>query len=136
MLSYIPSILENLKIGGSRELFLLENDFKFCYTVSFPKNIEILQAWKPTKDNTKFSLELFLHACFLHINSVWYYNFLGHVIRTSSKCHKFQRQNFKKISQKFWAFWALYPISWSAEFYCDGCTGQRGKHQILGDSHV
>ena len=29
---------ENLKTGGSGELFLPENDFKTCSTVNFPKN--------------------------------------------------------------------------------------------------
>ena len=30
--------LENPTASGSRELFLLANDFKTCYTVNFPKN--------------------------------------------------------------------------------------------------
>ena len=32
------SQLENSTASGSRELFLLVNDFKTCYTVNFPKN--------------------------------------------------------------------------------------------------
>ena len=51
-------LLENRKIGGFRELFMPENDFKTCYAVSFLKNIQILEAWKATK-NMKFRLEFF-----------------------------------------------------------------------------
>ena len=36
--------------GLNRELFLLANDFKTCYTVNFPKIIQIFEAWKPTKE--------------------------------------------------------------------------------------
>ena len=35
-----------------------ENDFKTCSTVNFPKSIQILEAWKSTKD-IKFRLEFF-----------------------------------------------------------------------------
>ena len=60
-------LLENLKLG-SRESFLLENEFRACYTVTFPKKtIKILDARKPTK-GMKFTLQFFSHAL-LHMNS-------------------------------------------------------------------
>ena len=31
-------LLENQKVGGSKELFLPEDDFKTCSAVNFPKN--------------------------------------------------------------------------------------------------
>ena len=49
--------LENSK-RASRELFLPENDFKTSSTLNFPKNIQILEAWKRTKD-MKHRLGLF-----------------------------------------------------------------------------
>ena len=49
---------ENPKTWSSRELFLPENDSKACSTVNFPKNIQILENWKPTKD-MKFRLAFF-----------------------------------------------------------------------------
>ena len=56
------------KTGGSRESFLLENEFRACYTVTFPKKtIKILDAGKPTK-GMKFTLQFFSHAL-LHMNS-------------------------------------------------------------------
>ena len=51
-------LVENQKRGSSRELFLPENDFQTSSTINFPKNIQILEAWKPTKD-IKFRLEFF-----------------------------------------------------------------------------
>ena len=61
-------LLENLKAGDSRESFLLENEFRACYTVTFPKKtIKILDARKPTK-GMKFTLQFFSHAL-LHMNS-------------------------------------------------------------------
>ena len=58
--SSIPNVRlsQNPKTGGFTELFAPENDFKTCSTVNFPKIIQILQAWKPTKD-MKFRLGLF-----------------------------------------------------------------------------
>ena len=50
---------QNQKTGGFRGLFLPEKDFKTCSTVNFPKSIQILEAWKPTRD-MKFGLECFL----------------------------------------------------------------------------
>ena len=64
----LKTIRKSKKQGGSRELFLPENDFKTCSAVNFPKNIQILEAWKPIKD-IKFRLEFFSHAL-LHINSI------------------------------------------------------------------
>ena len=46
-------LLQNKKTGGSRELFLPENDFQTSSKKFFPKNTHILEAWKPTED-TKF----------------------------------------------------------------------------------
>ena len=51
-------ISQNPKKEGFRELFLL---FKTCSAVNFPKNMQILEAWKPTKD-MKFRLEFFSHV--------------------------------------------------------------------------
>ena len=59
---------QNLKTGGFRELFLLENNFKTCLAVNFQKNIQILEAWKTTK-NMKFDLNFFSHAL-LRMNSI------------------------------------------------------------------
>ena len=56
-------MLENQKTEGSRELFLPENDLETSSTVNFPKNIQILEAWKPTED-MKFRLEFFFHVTF------------------------------------------------------------------------
>ena len=47
------------------ELFLPENDLKICSVVYLPKkNIQTLDAWKPTKD-MKFRLNFFSHALLL-----------------------------------------------------------------------
>ena len=43
------------------ELFLPGNDLKNCSIGNFPKNIQTLDAWKPTKD-MKFRLNFFSHA--------------------------------------------------------------------------
>ena len=53
-------LLKNKTTGGSRELFLPENDFQTSSTANFPKNIQILEARKPTED-MKFRVEFFLH---------------------------------------------------------------------------
>ena len=53
------SLLQNPKTRVFRKLFLPENDFKTCSVVTFPKNIQILEAWKPIED-MKFRLEFFL----------------------------------------------------------------------------
>ena len=53
-------LLKNKKTGGSRELFLPENDFQTSSTANFPKNIQILEAWKPTED-MKFRIEFFFY---------------------------------------------------------------------------
>ena len=60
-------LLENHKTGGSRELFVPENCFQTSSTKHFPKNIQILEAWKPTED-MKFMI-FFSHAP-LHMNSI------------------------------------------------------------------
>ena len=60
-------LLEKQKTGGSRELFL--PDFQTSSTKIFQKNIQILEAWKPTKD-MKFRLNFFftcLSTCELNI---------------------------------------------------------------------
>ena len=59
---------QNPKTRDFRVLFLQENDLKTCSTVNFPKNIHILEAWKPTKD-MKFTCELFSCAL-LHMNLI------------------------------------------------------------------
>ena len=51
-------LLENPKAEACRELFLAESDFKTSSTVNFPKNIQILDSWKPTK-HMKPRLEFF-----------------------------------------------------------------------------
>ena len=51
-------LFENKKTGDCRELFLPENDFQKSSPICFPKNIDILEAWKPTEDK-KFTLEFF-----------------------------------------------------------------------------
>ena len=51
-------LLENPKTGASRDLFLPESDFKTSSAVNFLKNIQILEAWKQTKD-MKLKLEFF-----------------------------------------------------------------------------
>ena len=51
-----------MKKRGSRELFLLENDIQTSSAKSFPKDIQILEAWKPTKD-MKFRLGFFCTCC-------------------------------------------------------------------------
>ena len=51
-------LLENQKTGGSRELFLPENNFQTSSTVSFPKKIQISEVWKTTRD-MKFKYEFF-----------------------------------------------------------------------------
>ena len=56
------------KTGGSSDLFLPENDFKTCSLVNFPKNIQILEAWKPTM---KFRLNFFFSHVPLHMNSTF-----------------------------------------------------------------
>ena len=56
-------LYQNPKEGGFRELFLPENDFKTCSAVKFPKNMQILETWKPTKD-MKFELEFFFDMPF------------------------------------------------------------------------
>ena len=38
------------KAGAFRELFVPKNDFKTCSAVNFPKNMQILEAWKPIED--------------------------------------------------------------------------------------
>ena len=43
------------KTGGCRELFLPEIDFQTSSTVTFSKNIYVLEPWKPTED-MKFRL--------------------------------------------------------------------------------
>ena len=43
-------LLENPNSGASMKLFLPENDFKISSTVNFPKNVQILETWKQTKD--------------------------------------------------------------------------------------
>ena len=48
--------------GGSKELFLPENDFQTSSTVTFSKNIYILEAWKPTED-MKFRLYITFYIC-------------------------------------------------------------------------
>ena len=58
-----------------------EKDLKTFYAVNVPKNIQILEAWKPTKD-INFRLELFSHA-FLHMNSIQ--NLIGALNRNISK---------------------------------------------------
>ena len=55
-------LIENEKTGGSRELFLLENDIQTSSEKNVPKNIQILEAWKPTKEK-KFRLEFFCTCC-------------------------------------------------------------------------
>ena len=52
-------LLESPKPGSSRELFLPENSFKTCYTVYFPKNIQIWEAWKSMED-MKIRLDFYL----------------------------------------------------------------------------
>ena len=56
-------LLENPKTGGFRELFRPENNFKKCSVISFPKNLQSLEAWKPTK-NMKLRLEFYFHMPF------------------------------------------------------------------------
>ena len=107
-------LLENLKTGVSRNLFPPENYFKASSTVNFPKkSIQILEAWKWTKD-MKLRQEFFLFHMSFYIWTqynikIWF----GHLIGTSSKWHKFWGQNFKKSVEKakkteFYNFWALY----------------------------
>ena len=42
-------LLENKKTRGSKELFLFGNDFQNSSTKRFPKSIQILETWKPTR---------------------------------------------------------------------------------------
>ena len=56
-------LLENQKIGGSKELFLPENDYKNCSAENFPTNMHILEAWKPTED-MNLVLNFFRHMPF------------------------------------------------------------------------
>ena len=56
---------QNSKTGSFRELFLPKNDFKTCFAANFPKNIQILEAWKPT-EAIKFGLEVFF-TCELNV---------------------------------------------------------------------
>ena len=58
-------LLENKKTGGSKELFLPENDFQNSPTNNFLKNIKIFEAWKLTAD-IKCRPEFFCNAL-LHI---------------------------------------------------------------------
>ena len=51
-------LLENPKTGASRDIFLPESDLKTSSAVNFLKNIQILEAWKQTKD-MKLKLEFF-----------------------------------------------------------------------------
>ena len=55
---HMEDCLKIKKTGGCRELFLPENDFQNSSPICFPKNIHILEAWKPTEDK-KFTLEFF-----------------------------------------------------------------------------
>ena len=66
-------LLENPKTGGFRELFPPENNFKKCSVISFPKNIQSVEAWKPAK-NMKLRLEFFFSHALLHMNSMRYKN--------------------------------------------------------------
>ena len=54
-------LLEISKTRGSRELFLSENDFKTCSAKNVPKNIQILEAWKPI-NTIKSRLDFFQTA--------------------------------------------------------------------------
>ena len=58
-------LLENQKTGGSRELFLPENDFQTSSAVNFQKNIQISEAWKPTR-GMKLRLEFFCTCSFTY----------------------------------------------------------------------
>ena len=73
------------KTGGFRELFLPENDFKNCSTVNFPKNIQILEGWKLTKD--KVQIWIFFYHMPVYIWTQYKICF-GQLIGTSSKCNK------------------------------------------------
>ena len=61
-------LLENHKTGASRKLFLNENDCQTSLTKFFPKNIQILEVWKPTED-MKSRLDFFF-TCSLTYNSI------------------------------------------------------------------
>ena len=62
-------LLENPKTGGSRELFLPENNFKTCSAVNFHKKTS--RFWRPGNQPKTWSLHLifFSHAL-LQMNSI------------------------------------------------------------------
>ena len=66
-------LLENPKTGGSRELFLPENDFKTCSAVKFSKKHTDFGGLETNNEDMKFKLAIFLHALHshdLHMNSI------------------------------------------------------------------
>ena len=74
-----------------RKVFLPENDFQTSSTVNFPEKLPEFGALK-TNQRHKIPTSIFSHTS-LHINSTEYKNCFGHLIRRSSKCHKFWGQN-------------------------------------------
>ena len=61
-------LIENEKTGGSRELFLPEDDFLNSYTkIFFEKSMKILEPWK-SPENKKFRLNFFCSS--IHMNSI------------------------------------------------------------------
>ena len=106
-------------------MILPDNDFQTSSTESFLKHIYFLEAWKSTED-----IKFRLHIIFYIWTQYDIKNCSGHLIGTSSKCHKFVGQNFIKISWKRWKteFYnflslevlileILYLTSWNSSWY-------------------
>ena len=74
-------LLENPKLGGSKELFPSENNLKTSSTVNFLKNIQILEPDKPIEDTPFFHIPFYLWTPY-NIKLVF-----GLLIGTSSKCY-------------------------------------------------
>ena len=107
-------LLENQKTGGSRELFLPENDFQTRSTKYFLKKPSDFGGLE-TNRRHEIQTWIFFHKIFFlfYILTHYHKNCFGHLARSSSKCHKFWGQNKRKSARKakktnFTIFWALY----------------------------
>ena len=79
--------------GAQRNYFCLKWFSKKLHKNFFKKTSS--RFWRPGIQPKTWNSDLnfFAHAL-LHINSIWYKSSSGHLIGTSSKCHKFWGQNF------------------------------------------
>ena len=105
-------LLENLKTRASRDLFLPESDFNLLY-IKFSKNHPDFGGLE-TNQRHETQTRILFHIPFY----IWtqYKNCSGHLLGTSSRCHKFWGQNLQFYNFLNFTVFELY-ISGSINFF-------------------